>query len=81
MAAYLYLTNRMTALPLPTDRKETEWRKLLAIAKNNKFPVHLITRLNRHKHKTHTDKTDNKNKKKGYLHIPQPQNQKNHQPL
>jgi len=64
MAAYRYLTNRMISLPLTTDRKETEWQKILAIAKNNKFPVHLITRLKRHtQHKTHTDKTENKNKK------------------
>ena len=54
----------MTSLPLTTDRKETEWQKILATAKNNKFPVHLITRLKRNtQHKTHTDKTDNKNKK------------------
>jgi len=64
MATYRYLTNRMTSLPLTTDRKETEWQKILAIAENNKFPIHLITRLKRHtQHKTNTDKTDNKNKK------------------
>jgi len=63
MAAYRYLTNRMTSLPLTTDRKETEWQKILAIAEN-KFPVHLVTRLKRHtQRKTNTDKTDNKNKR------------------
>jgi hypothetical protein len=63
-AAYRYLTNRMTSLPLTTDREETEWQKIFAIAKNNNFPVHLITRLKRHtQQKTHTDNTDNKTKK------------------
>jgi len=38
MAAYRYLTNRMISLPLTTDREETEWQKLLTIAKNNDFP-------------------------------------------
>jgi hypothetical protein len=28
MATYCYLTNRMTSLPLTTDRKETEWQKI-----------------------------------------------------
>jgi len=51
----------MTSLPLTTDRKETEWQKILAIGKNNKFPVHLITILKRNtQYKTHRDKTDNK---------------------
>jgi hypothetical protein len=58
MAAYCYLTNRMTSLPLTIDRRETEWQKILAIAENNKFPIHLITRLKRHTQ----HKTDNKNK-------------------
>jgi hypothetical protein len=64
VAACRYLTNRMPSLPLTTDRKESEWQKILAIAENNKFPAHLITRLKRHtQHKTHTDKTNNKNNK------------------
>jgi len=64
MAAYRYLTDRMTSLPLTTDRRETEWQKILAITKNNKFPIHLITRLKINtQHRPHTDKTDNKNVK------------------
>jgi len=39
MAAYRYLTNRMTSLHHTTDRKETEYQKMLAKAKNNKFPL------------------------------------------
>jgi hypothetical protein len=64
MATYCYLTNRMTTLPLTIDRNESEWQKFLAIAENNKFPVHLITRSKGHtQHKTNTDKTNNKTKK------------------
>ena len=64
MATYCYMTNRMTSLPLTTDRKETEWQKILSIAENNKFPFHHITKLKRYtQHKTHMDKTHDKNKK------------------
>jgi hypothetical protein len=64
MAAYCYLTNRMTSLPLTTDRERTKWQKILTIAKNNNFPIHLITRLKRYmKQKTHTDSSVNKTKK------------------
>ena len=48
MAAYRYLTNRMTSLLLTADREETEWQNILTIVKNNNFPTHLITRLKRH---------------------------------
>jgi len=64
MAAYRYMTNRMTSLPLTADRKDTEWQKILTIAENNKFPLHHITKLKRYtQHKTHVDKTHDKNKK------------------
>ena len=47
-----------------SDRKETEWQKILTIAENNKFPLHHITKLKRYtQHKTHVDKTHDKNKK------------------
>jgi len=58
------MTNRMTSLPLTTDRKEIEWQKILSIAENNKFPFHHITKLKRYtQHKTHMEKTHDKNKK------------------
>jgi len=38
MAAYRYMTNRMTSLHLTADRKETERQKILSIAENIKFP-------------------------------------------
>jgi hypothetical protein len=64
MAAKRYLTNRMTSLPLTTYRERTEWQKILTIAKNNNFPVQIITRLKRHtQQKTHTDSSINKTKK------------------
>jgi hypothetical protein len=42
MAVFRYLTNRMISLPLTTERKKTEWQKILSIAENNNFPLHLI---------------------------------------
>jgi hypothetical protein len=69
MAAYRYLTNRMTSLLCTTDRKETEWQKILSIAENNKFPLHLITRLKRQ-----TDRQNRQQKQQmDHLHISQPQ--------
>jgi hypothetical protein len=63
MAAFRYLTNRIS-LPLTTERKKMEWQKILSIAENNKFPLHLIDHLKTQiQHKTHKDKTNNINKK------------------
>jgi hypothetical protein len=54
----------MTSLPLTTDRERTEWQNILTIAKNNNFPIHLITRLKRHtQQKPHTDSSVRKTKK------------------
>jgi hypothetical protein len=54
-AAYRYLINRMISLPLTTERRETEWQNTLAIAENNKFLLHLITKLKTQiQHKTQT---------------------------
>jgi hypothetical protein len=63
MAAFRYLTYRMISLPLTTERKKMEWQKILSIAENNKFPLHLIDQLKSQiQHKTHKDKTNNRNK-------------------
>jgi hypothetical protein len=54
----------MISLPLTNERKNTEWQKILFIAENNKFPLHLIQQLKTQiQYKTHTGKTDNKNNK------------------
>jgi hypothetical protein len=45
MAAYGYLINRMTALLLSLEKRKTEWMRIHDIANNNKFPKHIITRL------------------------------------
>ena len=68
MAAYIYLTNRMTSLPLTTDREKNEWQKILTIAKNNNFPAHLITRLTQDTRRQFRQQ----NQEMGHLHIPQP---------
>ena len=61
MAAYRYMTNRMTSLRLTADRKETEWQKILSVAENNKLPLHHITKLKRYTRTQHN--THDKNKK------------------
>ena len=72
MAAHRYLTNRMTSLPLTADREETEWQKIVTIAKNNNFPAHLITRLKRHTQQKNSHRQSRQqNQKMGHLHIPQ----------
>jgi hypothetical protein len=63
MPASRYLTNRTISLLLTTERKKTEWQKILSIAENNKLPLNLIEQLKTQiQHKIHTDKTDNKHK-------------------
>jgi len=45
MAAYRYLINRMTSLPLSAEKRIAEWQNIRTIANNNKFPIHHITKL------------------------------------
>jgi len=45
MAAYSYLINRMTSLPLSDEKRIAEWQNIRTIANNNKFPIHHITKL------------------------------------
>jgi len=45
MAAYRYLINRMTSLPLSAENRIAEWQNIRTIANNNKFPIHHITKL------------------------------------
>jgi hypothetical protein len=63
MAAYRYMINRMPTLPLTTEKRNNEWKKILAIAKNNQYPAHIITRLmTQTKQKQQTPKTKEKKK-------------------
>jgi len=45
MAAYRYLINRMTSLPLSVEKRIAEWQNIWTTANNNKFPIHHITKL------------------------------------
>jgi hypothetical protein len=38
ISTYRYLINRMTSLPLTTERRKIEWQNILAIAQNNNCP-------------------------------------------
>jgi len=65
MAAYRYLINRMLSLPLSTERRMAEWRKIRTIANNNKFPIHHIAKLRAQiQCKTQMNKTNNGNNNK-----------------
>jgi len=45
MAARRHLINRMLSLPLSKEKEKEEWKKILTIANNNKFPTHQIEKL------------------------------------
>jgi hypothetical protein len=45
IAAYCYMTNRMLTLPLTAEMRNNEWQKILIVADNNQYPLHLIIRL------------------------------------
>jgi hypothetical protein len=46
MAAFRFHISRMYSLPLDQDKKKKEWETIQTIAKNNKFPRHLLHKLN-----------------------------------
>jgi len=54
MAAYRFLMNRMMSLPLTAERRQVEWQKTITIARNNRFPLHLIAKLKTHIQKPET---------------------------
>ena len=69
-------THTMTALPLSLEKRKTERMRIHDIANNNKFPKHIITRLEKqiqtkiqlNSKKCDKTKCDN-NKKMGHLYI------------
>jgi hypothetical protein len=64
LAAYRYMINRMSSLPLSPEQQTIEWQTILDIANSNNFPEHIITKLRttiQNPNKTSVD--DNKQKK------------------
>jgi hypothetical protein len=60
LAAYRYMINRMLTLPLTVERRNNAWqKKILTIANNNYYPLHLIAKL-----KVHTQQIQQGNKTK-----------------
>jgi len=48
------------SLPLTAERRQVEWQKTITIARNNRFPLHLIAKLKTHiQHKTHIENKTN----------------------
>jgi hypothetical protein len=64
MAAYRYMINIMFTPPLPTEWRNNEWQKILTIADNNQYHLHLITKLKAQtQQKQQKPKTKEKSKK------------------
>ena len=65
MAAYRYLINRMFSLPLSTEGRIAEWRKIRSITNNNKFRIYHIAKLTAQiQRKTQMNTTNNSNNNK-----------------
>jgi len=45
IAAFRYYINRMKTLPITKKIKKEEWKTILAIARNNEYPIHIINNL------------------------------------
>jgi hypothetical protein len=45
LAAYRYMINRMSSIPLSPEQQNIEWPTILDIANSNNFPEHTITKL------------------------------------
>jgi hypothetical protein len=57
IAAFLYYINRITTMPITENSKQNERETIITIAKNNEFPISILTDL-----KTKTVKRKSKNK-------------------
>jgi hypothetical protein len=82
LAAYRYMINHMSSLPLSPEQQNIEWQTMLDIANSNNFPEHIITKLRtttQNPNKTSVD--DNKQKKMDHLHLPFSKKQKSYQPV
>jgi len=58
LAAFIYYINRMITLPITKKSKKEEWKTILATARNNGYPIHIINIL-RKKLTTKKQKTNN----------------------
>jgi hypothetical protein len=60
LSAFYYYINRLIILPITEKSKQNEWEIILAIARNNGYPINIIQKL---KPKL-TNKEENKNQNK-----------------
>ena len=73
IAAFLYYMNISITMPLTEKSKQNEWKTIIAIAKNNDFPVNILTDLKTkitNKENTTATRNNNTEKQMGNLHIP-----------
>jgi hypothetical protein len=45
IAAFLYYINRITTMSITEHSEQNEWETIIAIAKNNEFPISILTDL------------------------------------
>jgi hypothetical protein len=45
IAAFLYCINRIPTMPITENSKQNEWETIISIAKNNEFPISILTDL------------------------------------
>jgi hypothetical protein len=65
IAGLLYYINRITTMPITENSKQNEWETIIVIAKNNEFPISILTDLKtktikRKKQKTKTSPNNTK---------------------
>jgi len=53
IAAFRYYINRMIKLPITEKSKKEEWKTILAIARNNGYPIHIINNLRKNREQRH----------------------------
>ena len=56
LAAFVFYINRMFTLPIIVQDKQREWNTVITIARNNGFPLHIVSNL-RNELKTKTQQT------------------------
>ena len=59
LAAFIYYINRMITLPITEKSKKEEWKTILAIARNNGYPINIINNLRKKTDNQETKKTNN----------------------
>ena len=69
ISAFLYYINRLITLAINESSKQRDWETLLAIARNNGYPIIMINNLKTKLINRERKKQNNKNKKQRHHEI------------